>query len=116
MDNLNTFNSLMEAFRRLSEEKNPVNPQQWLSGALKLNVLLDSEIETLINIEFILANMRKKILEDGNTSAYTRMIVEASDEYKTCQLQKAKIKNADETIKLAKKYAQVTSDLMRNNL
>ena len=37
MDNLNTFDSLMDGFRKLSEEKNPVNPQQWLSGALKLN-------------------------------------------------------------------------------
>jgi len=116
MDNLNTFDSLMDGFRKLSEERNPVNPQQWLSGALKLNVLLDSEIETLIHLEFILANMRKELLEKDKTSAYTRMMVEASEEYKTYQQQKAKIKNAEETIKLAKKYAQVTSDLMRNNL
>jgi len=116
MENLNSFDSLMDGFRKLSEERNPVNPQQWLSGALKLNVLLDSEIETLISMEFILATMRKEILEQGKTAVYAKMIIEASEEYKTYQLQKAKIKNAEETIKLAKKYAQVTSDLMRNNL
>lgn len=116
MENLNSFDSILDGFRKLATEKNPVNPTTWLSGALKLNVLLDSEIDTLINLEFILANKRKELLEAGNTSSFTRMIVEASEEYKTYQQQKAKIKNAEETIKLAKKYAQVTSDLMRTSL
>jgi len=116
MDNLNSFDSLMEALEKLSMERNPVDPQTWLTGAIKLNVLLESEIENLIGKEFELACMRKEILEKGNTATYTKMMIEASTEYMEVQKLKARIKNAESTILLAKKFATLTSDLMRNSL
>lgn len=116
MDNYNTFDSIMEAFSRLAMDKNPISPNIWLAGAVKLNVLLEGEIETLINLEHKLAKMRKEFLELGNTATFSKMMIEASDEYKEMQLQKARINNAKEQILLAKKYATITSELMRQNM
>jgi len=116
MNEYNTFDSIMEALENLSIEKNPVDPQTWLSGALKLNVLLEGEIERLIGMEFDLACMRKKFLEEANTATYAKMMIEATPEYMEVQKLKAKIKNAEQTILLCKKYATLTSDLMRQNM
>lgn len=116
MENYNTFDSIMEAFGRLAMDKNPISPNIWLAGAVKLNVLLEGEIETLINLEHKLAKMRKEFLELGNTATFSKMMIEATPEYRDVQRQKARIKSAQDAILLAKKYATITSELMRQNL
>lgn len=116
MENLNTFDSIIDALRKLALQKEVISPDTWIRGAMKLNLLLEQEVENLIILEHSLAVMRKELLSNGNTAVYAKMMIEASDDYKVTQMQKARISNAQETIKLAKKYAQLSSDLMRSNL
>lgn len=116
MDTLNTFGSVTEWLRKLATEKEVISPDVWLRGAVKLNVLLEEEVERLIVMEFMVSNMRKDLLSQGNSAVYSRMMIEASDEYKDVQIQKARISNANETIKLAKRYAQLASDQLRSGL
>lgn len=116
MDNLNTFDSITNSFKKMATSKEPIDPSTWLSGALKLNVLLEAEQEKLIEMEFQLASMRKDILEKDHTATYTKMIIEADPLYKCVQQQKARIKNAQDLILLAKKHATLSSELMRSNL
>lgn len=116
MENLNTFDSIIEYLRDLAIKRDVITPDIWMRGAMKLNVLLEAEVEKLIELEFKVAQARKKFLDLDNTAVYTKMMIEASLEYREVQLQKAKISNAQETIKLAKKYAQLASDQMRSNL
>lgn len=116
MENLNSFDSILESFRKLGLERNPIDAQTWMAGAMKLNSLLEGEVETLIAMEREVALMRKELLVSGNNATYARMMIEASPEYSDVQRQKARIKHAEETIRLAKKNATLTSDLMRNSL
>ena len=106
----------MDGFKKMAISKDPIDPSQWLSGALKLNVLLEGEQETLIEMEYGLATMRRTLLEKSNTATYTKMMIEADPLFKMTQKQKARIRNAQELILLAKKHATLSSDLMRNNL
>ena len=116
METHNTFEDIIEGFRRLAEENKPIDPHLWLSGALKLNSLLPSEMDTLITLEHGLAVMRKRLLEEGNNATYTKLMIEAAPEYMEVQRQKARIANANAQILLCKKYATLTSDLMRSNM
>jgi hypothetical protein len=116
MDNINTFSSVTEWLRKLATEQEVISPDTWIRGAVKLNVLLEKEVEKLIAMEFAVANMRKDLLSQGNSAVYCRMMIEASEEYRDVQVQKAKISNANETIKLAKRYAQLSSDQLRSGL
>lgn len=116
MENLTTFDDIIEGFKKLSNSTQPIDPSQWMSGAMKLSVLMEEEVRALIVIEHSLALMRKNLLGAGNTAVYSKMIVEASDEYKLARLQKARIDNAKEIILLSKKNATLASEQMRNGL
>ena len=112
----NTFETIIDSMRNLALSRDVIPPEKWLAGAMKLNVLMEQEVEKLIELEFIVAQKRKELLEKGNTVAYTKTMIEATDEYREVQVQKARIKNAGDTILLAKKHATLSSELMRQNL
>lgn len=112
----NTFESIIESMKKYALSREVVSPEKWLAGAVKLNVLMESEVESLIIMEFELAKMRQGLLEKDHTSSYTKMMIEANPLYKDVQIQKARIKNAQDTILLAKKYATLSSDQMRSGL
>jgi isocitrate/isopropylmalate dehydrogenase len=116
MENINTFEKVSEALRELAEKREVVSPEKWMAGAIKLNILLESEVEKLIELEFIVAQKRRQLLDQGNSVAYCKSMVEATEEYKAVRLQQAKIDNAKQTILIAKKYAQLASEQMRSNL
>jgi len=113
---INSFQKIIDRFRELALRNEVVDPSQWMNGAMKLNVLLEQEVEKLIELEFVVAQKRKELLEKGNNATYTKMMIEASEEYREVQIKKAQIKNASEIVLLAKKYAQLASDQMRSGL
>ena len=116
MENLNTFDTILAGFAKLAESKGVIDPHKWLEGAAKLSALMGNEMDTLIEMEHHIAVMRKEYLEKGNTATYSKMMIEATDEYKQVQHQKARIKNAQDTILICKKFATLTSDQMRSGM
>lgn len=116
MENLSTADSIMEWFTKQVENKQPIDPYQWLEGALKLSVLLAVEHEKWVIKEQEVAQLRKLLIEDGKTVSYAKTIVEASNEYKDARLLKGKLEKGNEFIRLVKLYSRTTSDLMRNQM
>lgn len=111
-----TFESITQSMRELASRKEVVSPEIWMRGAVRLNILLEAEVEKLIEFEFNLAKMRKDLMAVNDKVSAVKMMVEASEEYKQARLQKAKIDNARESILMAKKYATLASDQMRSGL
>lgn len=110
MENLITCDSIMKWFEDQVAQKHPISPDVWLDGASKLNVLIGTENERLFNLEQTVAIIESNRLDLGDTSAKAKTIARASVVYKEMQMQKAKIAQITEFIRLAKHRARRASD------
>lgn len=111
-----TVGTIMETLEQWAREKRPVSPQEWLEAASKLNVLLQNEQERKYVMESLLAKMKAAYLTEGQTAAFAKSMMEASDEWLDYKKQCALVERALETIRLAKGNARLSSELMRHAL
>jgi hypothetical protein len=111
-----TVKTIMDKLAELAAEKRTIGPQTWMDAASKLNVLLQSEVEDVIDRKLTIAKLRAAYMADGKTAAYARAQVEAMPEWAELQKQQALVDRAKEMILLAKKNATLASELMRHQL
>lgn len=112
----NTVRKILDTLAKWAAEKRSIDPQTWMDAASKLNVLLQAESETLVDLKLAMAKLRAAYMEAGDTAAKARAKVEAMDEWAALQKQQALIDRAKEAILLAKKSASLASDMMRHSL
>ena len=99
-----TVDSIIEALKKLVEDKQPIGPHIWLEGAQDLNVLLGDEHDLLFELQQKVANIRLGFLnsQEGINVSEAKLRTEAMDEYKEYHKQKAKISRIEEFIRIAK--------------
>ena len=98
------------------ENKYPISPQLWLDSATKLNVLLGNETEFLYRLEAICHQKRSDYMQVPDmTSSKAEILVKAMPEYTQAKIQKAKIDQILEHIKLAKKQATLLQEEFNSN-
>lgn len=114
--NENSVRSILDVLETWAREKRPIGPEEWLSAASKINVLLQSEQERKYVMESQLAKIKAAYLSDGQTAAFAKAQMEATDEWLDYKKQCALVDRALETIRLAKGQARLTSELMRHSL
>lgn len=108
--------SILNTLALWASERRTIDPQTYMEAAGKLNSLLQSEVETLIDLRTELAKVKKMYLEEGKSVAYAKSMIEATEGWNMYEKQKALIDTAKEQILLAKKSATLSSELMRNQL
>lgn len=108
MENLVSCESIMGWFQNQVEQKIPIPPSLWVDGSAKLNVLIADEHEKLFNLEHSLSMVEKDLLEKDFTSSKARVYIKAMEAYKDMQIQKAKIKQIEEFIRLGKIRARMS--------
>ena len=116
MDSLITVEKIIDWLTVQVEGKNPIDPATWLECASRINVLLQAEQEKLFELEQVVATKRADYLKSGETVAFAKTMIEATDEYRETKIQKAKIDRALEVIRLAKLNSRIARDLMSNQL
>ena len=114
MDNLVTIDKIVEWLTKQVEDKMPIDTHEWLEAAQKMNVLLQGEQEKLFSLEQEVALLRKGLIEADKTVAYSKVMVEATDEYKAMKTQKAKIERCLEMIRIAKLQARISKDILNS--
>lgn len=113
---MTTAQAVLDYFTDLAEKNQVIPPDAYVRGAEKMNVLLQVEQDKLFELEQKVAQMRANLVMNGQTSAYAKIVVEASDEYKQARQQKALVERGMELIRLAKKHAQIVSDMARGGM
>ncbi len=91
-----------------------VSPSQWIDEAFKLVVLMGDERNKLLELQQKVAKMKVEEINKGQTAANTRIIVEASEEYKDMLRQKGKVDQVIELIRIAKIQSRMASDEMKS--
>lgn len=111
-----TIQSIISYFENAVINHVSIAPNLWLDAALKINVLMGTEYDILASLERCCAEIEVGYLKQGMTSAAAKPYVRATNEYELLSKQKARVKQIDEFIKLAKKQATILSESYRNQL
>lgn len=112
----NTVQSIIDYLHGMAERKEPISPQMWMDASGKINVLLQTEQDRLADMEHELAKKRANLIAEGQTSAATKILIEADPLFLEARKLKGLIDRAVETIRIAKRNATLTSELIRNNI
>lgn len=112
-----TCDSIIEWFEGAVKNKEVIPPNLFLEAAVNLNVLLGGEHERLFDLEQIVSRLKLKTLEgqDKRNVSEAKMVVEASDEYRSMKSQSAKVERIIEFVRLAKVHARIANDEYRGN-
>jgi len=106
-----TTELIVSTLQKWVKEKRPVSPMQWLDAGLKLNVLIGDEQTKLWDLKMKVSSEQFKVTEEKEwTSAKAKAYSESTQDYHDMKIQEARIKQIEEMIRLAKKFAQLKAD------
>lgn len=114
INNTNTVESILEVFRRWSEEKIPIDASQWLNGCAKLVVLVSDIQDELFLLEQKIAQKKLEFIEAGDSVAKAKAKIECSDEYLESRKLIAKIDRITELVRISKLQSRMSSDNLQN--
>jgi hypothetical protein len=112
MEELVTCDTILNWFKEQTENRRPISPHLYLEMAQKLNALSSDENDKLVDLESELARHRADWVSVGKTSAGANILVEAMPVFNEARKQRAKIKQIEEVIRLAKLSARIKNDEM----
>jgi hypothetical protein len=84
------------------QSKQSIPPAQFVEAAQYLVILMSNETNKLYELEQKVAQMKVDLLKEHDKVNKVNLIVNATDEYKQMKIQQAKVKNIEETIRVAK--------------
>ncbi len=102
MENLVTCDTILEWLKEQVEHKNIISPSLYLDACQKLNLLISDEHDKLFTLQKEVARQKIQWIEDGKSVAEAKTRVEGSQEYLYMKKQEAKIKQIEESIRIAK--------------
>lgn len=115
-DDLNNADKILNWMHEQAANKEPIDPLRWLEAAIKLEILSSDETDKQIELESKVASIRAGALNTLQVAAKAKIFVEATDEFKEMRRQQKKCEQIMEMVRLAKKFATLKSDELRNNL
>ena len=110
---MNTARSIVEQLQKLSEQPGVIDANTWLTGAMKLRLLLQDEQDKLVDLEREVQAMKSELLEAGDSATSAKIKVESSDLFVEAKKQEVFIKTALDVVLLAKKYATTEVDIYK---
>jgi len=110
---MNTARSITSTLQEMAERQGVVDAHLWLTAALKLRVLLQTEQEKLVDMERQVQLLKAEHLEAGDSAASAKIKTETSDVYVGMKKQEVFIKTALDLVLLAKKYATTESEIYK---
>lgn len=111
-----TTDSIMHYFQKAVLERKVLPPQEWMRGAMSINVLKQLESDKLAELEMQCAEKESKYLEEGMTSAKAKTFLKADQLWMQYNKQRARVTQIEEFIRLAKKNATLITDQMKNGI
>ena len=95
------------------EQKIQMSPSTWIDASLKLAVLVGDENDKLFYLQQKVAQLRVDYMEKGENVSKAKALVEATDEYREAHIQKAKIDQIFEFIRIAKLRSRITMEELK---
>ena len=106
-----TVDTIIKDLKKIVSEKKVLNPELWAEAAFDLAVLLGDEVNVLAELQQKVSLMRLEFLKEDVRSSVAKMKVEATDTYKEMTIQKAKVSQIEEIIRVAKLQAKINQGI-----
>ena len=110
-----SIDTIMKWLTETVTSKMPISPQQFVEAAEYLVILIGDEHAKLYILEQEVAQMKLNTLPSSKSVAEAKIRIEATDKYRDMRQQQAKIKQIEETIRIAKIQARLKMDEQRLN-
>ena len=113
MTDLITTDTIINAMKGWVETKHPISPDVFVDAAGKLAILVGDENDKLFFLQQDVAKLKVMHIESGDSVAAAEVKTEASNLYRDMCVQKAKIEQIQEMIRIAKLRARLVTEEMR---
>lgn len=110
---MNTSRTIVAQLQEMSQKPGVIDANTWLTGAMKLRVLLQEEQEKLVDMERQVQLLKASFLAEGDSAAAAKIKTETSDLFVETKKQEVFIKTALDLVLLAKKYATAESEIYK---
>ena len=110
-----TTQTILAYLQEQVEQKIQMSPSTWIDASLKLAVLVGDENDKLFNLQQTVAQLRVDYIKQGENVSKAKALVEATDEYREAHIQKAKIEQIWEFVRIAKLRARITMEELKGN-
>lgn len=110
---MNTSRSIVLHLQEMAQQPGVVDAHVWLTGALKLRVLLQEEQEKLVDMEREVQLLKASYLAAGDSAAAAKIKTETSDLFVETKKLEVFIKTALDLVLLAKKYATTETEIYK---
>ena len=107
METKRTTKGIIAVLKEIVENREKLNPEAWVDGALALNLLVGDEHEKMVELQQKVAQMELEALQNSNSVAAAKLKVKSTDEYKEMRRQELLIKQVEEYIRIAKLQARI---------
>ena len=111
--NERTVDTILSTLTDWATQGKPIPPEEYVRAAGYLNVLVGRESDKLYELEQKVAECKLVALKESKSVAEAKLKVEATDLYKQARIQKAKIEQVYEFIKIAKLTARLKNDELK---
>jgi len=110
---MNTSRSIVTHLQEMAQQPGVIDANTWLTGAMKLRVLLQGEQEKLVDLEREVQLLKASYLERGDSAASAKIKTETSDLFVEAKKLEVFIKTALDLVLLAKKYATTETEIYK---
>ena len=97
----------------MAQQPGMIDANTWLTGAMKLRVLIQNEQEKLVDLEREVQRIKAGYLSDGDSATAAKIKTETSDLFVETKKLEVFIKTALDIVLLAKKYATTEVDIYK---
>lgn len=111
---MNTSRSIVTQLQEMAQKPGIIDANTWLTGAMKLRVLLQEEQEKLVDMERAVQMLKASYLAEGDSAASAKIKTETSDLFVEAKKQEVFIKTALDLVLLAKKYATTETEIYKS--
>lgn len=116
-DKHTTIDSIMHYFQECVVERKILPPQDWMRAAMSINVLKQLEYDKLAELDMECNQFKlEQLSTNGNVNKAAETALRANSLYKRYSMQKARVSQIEEFIRLAKKNATLITDQMKNGI
>jgi hypothetical protein len=104
---MRTSHSIIHSFTERVSNKEIIPPDEWMKGAMYLNVLQHDEKNKMFQLEQTFVRKVLEETEKGASHALAEKVAKMSDEWLAFKNQESFCKQIEEFIRLAKKQATI---------
>lgn len=108
-----TIDTILSDFHRIISERQILPPSKWVEAGEMLNVLIGNENDKLAELEQSVAVLKLDFMARSKSVSEAKVRVEATPEMKALRIQKSRVDQIKEFIRLAKLHARIYSEELR---